>query len=53
MPRAVLKIPSFDFPMNVFDLRPRSPADFDAIPLVAFFKEKRNLTVPLVTLRDV
>ena len=36
MPRAVLKTPFVDFPMNVFDLRPRSPADFDAIPLEFF-----------------
>jgi len=36
MPRAVLRTPFVDFPMNVFDLRPRSPADFDAIPLEFF-----------------
>jgi len=36
MPRAVSQTPFVDFPMNVFDLRPRSPADFDAIPLEFF-----------------
>lgn len=46
--------------MNVLDLCPRAPSDFDAIALEFFqdFPEpgvnyKRELTMPVVTLRDV